>query len=201
MTNQDYERALQAAHKELAEIATERAKLDARIIRLTKTIDTLKSLIRGDSEDSDEAAVIAALPDIERLGITDAIREIVWNNAAPMTPPQVKDALLLAGFEKLREYSNPLAAVHAVLRRLKESDHLDEIPLADGKKAYGKSIKRRMVEAFANYPPAAHPGKISLLQQLLSERENANKTPKRPISYMRRRRPAIPPPPGREGDK
>lgn len=148
MVTNDYERALHAAQKELAEIAAEREKLDQRIIRLTKTIDTLKSLIRGGDNDSDEGAIIAALPDLESLGITDAVREIVWGNSTPMTPPQVKDALLLAGFMKLREYSNPLAAVHAVLRRLKENELVGEVPLGDGKKAYTKSIKRRIVEAF-----------------------------------------------------
>jgi hypothetical protein len=88
-----------------------------------------------------------------------------------MTPPNVKDALMLAGFARLRDYSNPLAAVHAVLRRLKESDQLDEYPLGDGKKAYGKSIKRRMVEAFASMPDTIE---LSLTDAMASTRRAKN---------------------------
>jgi hypothetical protein len=52
-----------------------------------------------------------------------------------MTPPEVRDRLLSIGYD-LSSYSNELAVIHTVLRRLNEAGEIRIIPKAGGKNAY-----------------------------------------------------------------
>ena len=53
-------------------------------------------------------------------GLTDACRVVLKNAGTPVTPTEVRDRLESIGFD-LAKYSNSLAAVHTVLKRLNES--------------------------------------------------------------------------------
>jgi hypothetical protein len=67
-------------------------------------------------------------------GLTDSIRLVMQSSNKHLTPPEVRDGLLLAGFD-LSAYSNVLTSIHTVLRRLVASGEV--MPsVKDGKTAY-----------------------------------------------------------------
>jgi hypothetical protein len=68
------------------------------------------------------------------MGLTDACR-LVTRGGVPMTPADVRGRLLAIGFD-LSKYSNDLAAIHTILKRLNGAGELRFLPRASGKHAY-----------------------------------------------------------------
>src|SRR5216684_6331356 len=99
----EYRRALDAACREYEELGRQRAELDARLTQLMQSIGTLMKL----------CGFVPSIP----WGLTDACRAVLRNAAIPMSPTEVRDRLVAIGFD-LSKYSNELAAIHTVLRRL-----------------------------------------------------------------------------------
>jgi hypothetical protein len=120
VTTADYRAALDAAVKEYEALGEERRKIDDRLTRLAQTIGTLSRLI----------GLTPTVP----LSITDAVR-LAIRAGVPMTPPEVRDRLMSIGFD-LSQYSNELAVVHTVLRRLNEAGEIRIIPRPNGKNQY-----------------------------------------------------------------
>src|SRR5262249_6677009 len=121
MTDQDYRRALEAASREFEALGARRQEIDQRLAELAQTIGTLMRLL----------GLTPTVP----LGLTDAIRLVVRGGGVPMTPVEVRDRLQGMGFD-LSKYSNDLAAVHTILKRLNQSGELSFIPRAPGKHQY-----------------------------------------------------------------
>ena len=121
MTTADYRAALAAAAKEYEALGEERRKIDDRLTQLAQTIGTLSRLI----------GLTPTVP----MGLTDAIRLVVRGAGVPMTPVEVRDRLLSIGCD-LSQYSNELAVVHTVLRRLNEAGEIRIIPRPNGKNQY-----------------------------------------------------------------
>ena len=130
MKADEYRRALDAACREWEALARQRTALEERLTQLTETIGTLTRLC-------------GLTPKIE-WGLTDACRAILRNAASPMTPVEVRNRLAAIGFD-LSEYSNELASIHTVLKRLKKSGELRFVPRAGGKHAYEWSRPPRTV--------------------------------------------------------
>lgn len=120
MTNADYRAALEAAAKEYEGLGEQRRQIDERLTQLAQTIGTLSRLI----------GLTPTVP----LSITDAVR-LAIRAGVPMTPPEVRDRLLSIGFD-LSQYSNELAVIHTVLRRLNEAGEIRVLPKPGGKHAY-----------------------------------------------------------------
>ena len=120
MTTSDYRAALEAAAKEYEELGEQRRKIDERLTQLAQTIGTLSRLL----------GLTPTVP----LSITDAVR-LAMRAGVPMTPPEVRDRLLSIGYD-LSTYSNELAVIHTVLRRLNEAGEIRIIPKSGGKNAY-----------------------------------------------------------------
>lgn len=108
MTTDEYRRALEAAVREYESLGQQRQDIDKRLSELAQTISTLSRL----------CGLTPTVP----WGLTDACR-IVLRSGLPMTPTDVRDRLLAIGFD-LSKYSNELAAIHTVLKRLNESGEL-----------------------------------------------------------------------------
>src|SRR5258708_40274166 len=68
------------------------------------------------------------------MRITDAVR-LAMRAGVPMTPLEVRERLLSIGVD-LSTYSNDLAVIHTVLRRLNEAGELRLIPQPNGKNTY-----------------------------------------------------------------
>lgn len=118
--SEDYKAALAAAIKEYEALGLERRRIDERLAQLSQTVGTLNQLLGYQS----------SVP----MGLTDAIR-IVMRGGVPMTPVEVRDRLKAIGFD-VSKYSNDLAAVHTILKRLNDGGELRFIPRSPGKHQY-----------------------------------------------------------------
>jgi hypothetical protein len=78
------------------------------------------------------------------LGLTDACRMALRGSGVPMTPPEVRDRLAAIGVD-LSVYSNELAAIHTVLRRLHDVGELRLVPRSAGRHAYAWQKPPRVV--------------------------------------------------------
>lgn len=109
MTTTDYRRALDAAVREYERALAERAALEARIAQLKQTIGTLCRL--------------CGLEPTVPWGLTDACRTLLRNAAEPLSAVELRARLASIGVD-LDRYSNSLAAIHTVLKRLAESGEI-----------------------------------------------------------------------------
>jgi len=116
----DYRAALAAAIKEYESLGEQRRDIDKRLAHLAQTIGTLSKLI----------GLTPTVP----MSITDAVR-LALRAGVPMTPIDVRERLLAIGVD-LSIYSNDLAVIHTVLKRLNEAGEIRIIPRPDKKQAY-----------------------------------------------------------------
>jgi len=121
VTHEDYRRALEAAILEYETLGARRREIDQRLAELAQTINMLSRLL----------GLAPTVP----MGLTDAIRLVVRGAGVPMTPVEVRDRLHAIGFD-VSKYTNDLAAVHTILKRLNESGELRFIPRGPGKHQY-----------------------------------------------------------------
>jgi len=121
MKSDEYRRALEAACREWETLARQRAELEERLTQLTETIGMLTKL--------------CGLTPKLSWGLTDACRAILRNAANPMTPVEVRNRLAAIGFD-LSEYSNELASIHTILKRLNKAGELRFVPRGRGRHAY-----------------------------------------------------------------
>jgi hypothetical protein len=120
VTTENYRDALASAIKEYEDLGQQRRDVDDRLAQLAQTIGTLSRLI----------GLTPTVP----LGLTDACR-LALRTGVPMTPVEVRDRLLAIGVD-LSKYSNDLAAIHTVLKRLNEAGEARFIPRGPGKHLY-----------------------------------------------------------------
>ena len=120
MTSEDYRSALASAIKEYEALGEQRREIDSRLAQLAQTIGTLSRLL----------GLTPTVP----MSITDAVR-LAMRAGVPMTPLDVRERLLSIGVD-LSAYSNDLAVIHTVVKRLNEAGELRVIPKPGGKNAY-----------------------------------------------------------------
>jgi hypothetical protein len=120
MGSDEYRGALEAAVKEYEALGEQRRDIDKRLAQLAQTIGTLSRLL----------GLTATVP----LSITEAVR-LAMRSGVPMTPLEVRERLLAIGTD-LSAYSNDLAVIHTVLKRLNAAGEVRIIPRAGGKNAY-----------------------------------------------------------------
>lgn len=113
--------ALDAARREYEALLAERARLDARIAQLTQTIGSLMRLCH--------------LQPAVSWGLTDAVRATLQAAGHPLTAIEIRDQLAAMGFD-LSRYTNDLAAIHTILKRLNAAGEADFVPRAHGKPGY-----------------------------------------------------------------
>jgi len=120
MTAKEYRGALDQAIAEYERLGEERRRIDDRLAQLTQTIGTLSRLI----------GLEPTIP----FGLTDACRLVYRNAGIPLSPTDVRERLRAIGFD-LSNYSNEMAAIHTVLRRLNVSGELRAMAVP-GKQIY-----------------------------------------------------------------
>lgn len=124
MSKDDYKRALEAAVKEYEQVSAQHAALEGRLAQLKQSIATLSKLCGYE-------------PTVQ-LGLTDACRMVLRNAVQPLTALEIRDRLTAVGLDMDR-YSNALASIHTVLKRMHEAGELverDRVEPADSKTAY-----------------------------------------------------------------
>ena len=111
MSKDEYRRALEAAIREYETLTAQRTQIEARISQLQHSIATLTKLCGFE-------------PTVP-LGLTDACRLVLRHSPVPLTPLEVRDRLTSIGID-VTKYSNPLASIHTVLRRMHEHGEVIE---------------------------------------------------------------------------
>jgi hypothetical protein len=111
MAKDDYRRALDAAVREYERLIAQQTDLEARIAQLRHSIAALTKL----------SGYEPTVP----IGLTDACRLVLRNADSPLTALEIRDRLKTIGVD-LAKYSNPLASIHTVLRRMRESGEVRE---------------------------------------------------------------------------
>jgi hypothetical protein len=135
MSKGDYRRALDAAVREYEKLSAERADLDDRLSQLRHSIGTLTKLCGYE-------------PTVP-LGLTDACRLVLRNSVTPLTALEVRDRLAAIGVD-LDKYSNPLASIHTVLKRMHEAGEIAERDREDEASSNQRSdVRRAMRTAYA----------------------------------------------------
>jgi hypothetical protein len=120
-TPDEYRQALEAAVREYEELGKKKRAIDDRLAQLSQTIGTLNRL--------------CGLTPTVFWGLTDACRLVLKNAGHPMTPTEVRDRLQGIGLD-LSKYSSNLAAIHTVLKRLRDADEVRFVQLESGRFAY-----------------------------------------------------------------
>ena len=118
----DYRRALDTAIREYEALTKQRVDLDVRIAQLSHTIGTLTRLC-------------GLVPTVD-LGLTDAVRMALRAAGHPLTAVEVRGQLDGMGLD-LGRYTNDLAAIHTVLKRLHRAGEAEFVPRAWDRPAYG----------------------------------------------------------------
>jgi hypothetical protein len=121
VSDESYRRALEDALREYETILQQRADLDVRRAQLLQTIGTLSRLCK----------LVPTVP----LGLTDACRMALRAAGHPLTAAEIRDQLGAMGFE-WSAYSNPLASIHTVLKRLQQAGEVQFAPRPFEKPAY-----------------------------------------------------------------
>ena len=118
MTARDYAAALARARDEYHKLLAEREELDVRIARLQQGIAAL-SAICGEATEHDAP------------GLTEACRMALKAADEPLRATALRDRIAALGVD-LSGYSNALASIHVVLRRLVAAGEVSLVPRSTG---------------------------------------------------------------------
>src|SRR5947209_13985453 len=94
----------------------QREEVNARIVQLEQTIACVSPLT---SETPHERLESIVIKNAAELGLANAVREVLKNSNTFMTPVYIRDTLVGSGYD-LSPYSNPLASIHGVLKRMEQ---------------------------------------------------------------------------------
>ncbi len=128
------ERELNALIKEDADIEARRAKLQQKIVVVCQTLDALRRAYGVSNRG------LGGEPVNADLGISDQIREILKiEYPVYLKPTTIRNYLEHFGFLKTKDgkdYENPLALVHQILKRLEVRNEVEAQITAEGAKLY-----------------------------------------------------------------
>jgi hypothetical protein len=113
---------LKATRRELERLRLRRAQIDAQIAKL----EQIECALGGVAEPHQEAAADVS-------SITNMTRRALKLAERPMTPTEVRDSMVALGFDS-GPYSQFLASVHVVLKRLAKREEVFEFTFGDCKK-------------------------------------------------------------------
>ena len=124
-------KVIQAYLEKLAALTRERLRIERQLAGTETGIRSILAL----HEDEDVMPYLGQLDEILRPeGFTDAVRKVLSASTEPLTPAEVRERLPSAGFS-LEGYSNPLASIHTILKRLARTESVNEV-VKKGKTAY-----------------------------------------------------------------
>ncbi len=122
MTRIEFTQTLKRTRQELERLRRERASLDAEIAKLEHVEAALRTVAEPRK---------AHAPDLS--SITDVVRKVLQSAREPITPPQVRDKMIEMGFDK-GPYSQFLASIHVILKRLWKNGEVFEFSFREGKR-------------------------------------------------------------------
>lgn len=161
MSSTDYQKAYEAAKKELAELVATQDAVAKRIVVLRESLKMLSALCESEEitiEPSVEAEYLRAHSTL--AGDIQAILKSEYPGW--QRPHQIKAKLERLGHD-LGKYKNPQAAIHMVLKRMVDANEAQEQTAEDGKQIYRvpptwKSIANALME----FTEAQAPNRLNL---------------------------------------
>ena len=130
MAKAAFAQTLRRTREELERLRLRRAAIDTRIAKL----EQVELALSGVTEPEKHA------PDLS--SITDVVRNVLKTAATqPITPTEVRDKVLAMGFDGA-PYSQFLASIHVVLKRIAKKREAFEFTFGDGKRYWW--VKRSM---------------------------------------------------------
>ena len=111
---------LEAARTRLERADAERQEIVNEIVQLERLVQSLSPFTTGSPSEQSEQLTF----DLD-VGLADACRRVLQHSDRHMTPMEVRNALEASNFT-LEPYSNPLASIHGVLKRFKESGEAEQ---------------------------------------------------------------------------
>src|SRR5580698_140500 len=135
MQTNAYHRTLFGAKQDLARHLVKRQKLDQKIARLQAVVGDLQNLCTERDQSNFENRVDRVIKADLAVGITEAARVILKENFFPMTASEIKEKIEARKLN-LARYSNPLAVIHTILKRLVQGGEIRIVPQPNGRNAY-----------------------------------------------------------------
>jgi hypothetical protein len=120
MSRDEYQKAFEAATREMEVALQQKAELEQRILHLRQTLLNLSHLL-------------GYTPTVS-WGLSDGIRYMLRKNGRAMTAVEVRGELAAWGFD-MSKYANDLSAIHTTLKRLHKAGEL-RFTIRDGSHAY-----------------------------------------------------------------
>lgn len=120
MDTVDYKKILKVASKEYEQLLKKREVLDLEIAKKDQFIRATTNMLPEKDRKNYEMFLLPRF--VHEMGLTSSIRKVLQDKREWLTATAVRDALTQAGFDFSKYKTNPLASVHAILRRLKERD-------------------------------------------------------------------------------
>ena len=148
MTETSYKQALKDAREELVKLLGQQEEINRRVDSLKQTVEALSALCGEEFN----AKAYAGISDVvnkafeETLelihgkpSLTDATRAVLKTFGRPMTAVEVRDGLTSLGYD-LSIYSNVVASLHTILKRLHANGEAFIVTTNEGKQAYQAKI-------------------------------------------------------------
>ena len=128
--------ALEAAHKKLGELLSERSRIDKEIVDWKRVVDSLLAVSENEHSDPSDVQVssLAAKTGRETIKFTDGVRMVLKQNASrevPISVPEIREQLINLGFD-FAKYSQPLVPIHNTLKRLEEQGEVSPLKNESG---------------------------------------------------------------------
>ena len=121
MAKAAFAQTLKRTREELERLRVQRAAIDLRVAKLEQVEAALTGVVQPFRQAADLSS------------ITDVIRNVLMSARQPITPTEVRDEMLAMGFDK-KPYSQFLASVHVILKRLAKNREVFEFTFGDGKR-------------------------------------------------------------------
>jgi hypothetical protein len=139
MANDEYLKALGKAVADLEDRVNKRDILNAEIAGLKETVRVLSSRVTLNKDETTRIVQLLAIAEHATPNLKDAIRTALIRAGKPLTAMEVRNALEESGFN-FDDFSNPLSACHATLKRMATDDEVGT-GNKDGKTAYFIELK------------------------------------------------------------
>ena len=159
----NYRRLLFQANQDLARHLVKRQQLDQKIARLQAVVGELDTLCAERDQNNFEKRVERVIKADLAVGITESARVILKENFFPLTASEIKEKIEARKLN-LARYSNPLAVIHTILKRLVQGGEVRIVPQGKGKKAFQwvSTADKLLSELQQNsHPPARQDGRLS----------------------------------------
>jgi hypothetical protein len=128
-----------------------RAEVEQQIAEFT---DAIKALAKVIDDEEVAASYLISLDEVSgKPGFLDAIRYVLRTHSGGLTPTEIRSWITISKKMDLSSYTNPMASVHTTLRRMKDSDEVEEFRNGQNSKAYRLKAARGALTPPPGYRP------------------------------------------------